>query len=196
MSINHVIDPQANPKYNIYCNDLDVQGDITNSGSLSTPAIFAQNAYVSSNVQVGGNLIMVQDKAGTDSLLTLPYLASFGVDDGFGGLAVSLNIAYTLKTTLTPTSIIREYTFNFFATSLASPEFKINFLPIGLSTANSFNITNLDFKVVDSAAGATIAPTVVALDANTFTISSLLVVGAINAGEKAVYISITTSENI
>ena len=196
MSINHVIDPQANPKYNIYCNDLDVQGDITNSGSISTPAIFAQNAYVSSNVQVGGNLSMTQDKAGTDSLLTLPYLASFGAGDGFGGLAVNEVIAYTLKTTLTPTSIVREYTFNFFATSLVSPEFKINFLPIGYSTANSFNVSNIDFKVIDSAAGATIAPKVVALDANTLTLSSLLVVGTINAGQKAVYISITTSENI
>ena len=195
MSINHLIYSQAVPKYDIYCNNIDVAGDVTNVGVISTPELYAQNAFVSSNVQVGGNLIMTQDKAGTEALLTLPYLDSFGASDGFGGLAPTEIIAYTVKKTLTPTSIIREYTFNFFASSLVSPEFKINFLPIGYETASSFNVTNLDFKVIDSTAGATIAPKVAALNATTLTISSLLVVGAINAGNKAVYISITTSED-
>ena len=34
MSINHVIDPLANPKYNIYCNDINADGDVGIGGGL------------------------------------------------------------------------------------------------------------------------------------------------------------------
>ena len=54
MSLNHVIDPLANPKYNIYCNDIDAEGNLKASniaaGNLSVAEINAN--YINASVHV------------------------------------------------------------------------------------------------------------------------------------------------
>jgi hypothetical protein len=61
MSINHLIDQNTNPRYDIYCNDLNVEGDLTTAGSITTSQLNAENLYVSSDLKVDGSLIIETD---------------------------------------------------------------------------------------------------------------------------------------
>ena len=198
MSINHLIYSQATPKYNLYCNDLSMQGDLNISGTISTPLLNCENVNATQKVRVGGNIILTGDSSGREQIASIPYLSPFGATDGFGGggLTPAQQVNYVVKKTETSTSIIGTYQFQFNATSvLNATEYKINFLPVGLATAQNFNITNLDFRVMDAGVGMTTTPRVVSLDPSTLTISSLLVLGSITAGNKEIFISITTSED-
>ena len=197
MSINHLIYSQATPKYNLYCNDLSMQGNLNINGTISTPLLNCENVNVSQKVRVG-NIILTGDSSGRDQLVSIPYLSPFGATDGFGGggLTQAQQVNYVVKKTETSTSIVRTYQFQFNSTSvLNATEFKINFLPVELATAQNFKFTNFDFRVMDAGVGMTTSPSVVILDPSTFTISSLLVLGSITAGNKEVFISITTSED-
>ena len=196
MSINHIIDPQATPKYNIYCNNINVEGNVrADDSAVITNTLYAQHAFFT-DLRVDGNLTMVQDEAGSSTLSSLPYLESAGASDGFNGIDLTTIVAYTFKKTKTATSLVREFTFSFLANSLASAVFKINFIPNGFTPLPGFNITNLDFKVIDPNAGATITPQVIGINPYTYELSSSLVIGTITAGTQQVYISITTSEDI
>ena len=61
MSINHLIDQNTNPRYDIYCNDLNVDDDLNTTGSTTTSQLNAENLYVSSDLKVDGNLITETD---------------------------------------------------------------------------------------------------------------------------------------
>jgi len=196
MSINHLIYSQATPKYNLYCNDLSMQGDLNINGVISTSLLNCDNVNVAQKVSTD-SIILNGDLSDIKQIISIPYLEPFGPADGFGGggLTQAQQVNYIVKTRETLTSIVRNYQFKISSTSVVNAtEFKINFLPIGLATSIGFNITNLDFRVIDSGVGMSTTPKVVLLNPSTFTISSLLVIGSITAGVKDVFISITTSE--
>jgi hypothetical protein len=199
MSINHLIYSQATPKYNLYCNDLSMQGDLNINGVISTPLLNCENVNATQQVRTG-SITLTGDSSGREQIASIPYLSPFGATDGFGGggLTPAQLVNYVVKKTETLTGIVGTYQFQFNATSvLNATEYKINFLPVGLATAQNFDITNLDFRVMDQFAGVgmTTTPRVVSLDPSTLTISSLLVLGSITTGNKEVFISITTSED-
>jgi len=204
MSINHLIDSAAVPKYDIYCNDIDVQGDINIDGAINVDDIYAQNANVSQDVDIGLSLQITQDDAGVSTLGNIPYLESFGASDGFGGLSSSLSIKYAVRTTETSDKIIRSYMFQFDEGSADFvSEFKINFLPIELTTAQNWNVVGLDFRVIYvggsptfNAPGATIASQIEGLNPTTLTLTSNLALKILYSGAPhQVYIKVTTSED-
>jgi len=204
MSINHLIDSAAVPKYDIYCNDIDVQGEINVDGAINVDNIFATNAYVSQDVDIGLSLQIKQDEAGEQTLGDLPYLESFGPTDGFGGLPPSLPIKYAIRTTETSNRIIRSYMFQFNDGSADFvSEFKINFLPIIVPTSQLWRSIDVDFRVIYvggtptfNAPGATIASQIEGVNPTTLTLTSNLAINSLYSGAPhQIYIKVITTED-
>ena len=161
MSINHLIDQNTNPRYDIYCNDLNVEGDITNSGSITTSQLNAENLYVSSDLKVDGSLIMETD-------LVLDAAVSLGVflnqvppviDDGF--VDISSNVFRSIaRKTETNDKIIREYVFasSGAAAKLNNTTYRFNFkppvVPFGTPGAD-VQVVNISFKVFNNLGAST-----------------------------------------
>ena len=161
MSINHLIDQNTNPRYDIYCNDLNVEGDITNSGSITASQLNAENLYVSNDLKVDGSL-----KISTD--LVLDAAVSLGIflnqvpaviDDGFVDISSNVFRSIAIKTE-TNDKIIREYVLSSTsaAVQLNKTIYRFNFKPLVVpfgTPGADVEVVNISFNVFNNLGAST-----------------------------------------
>jgi len=204
MSINHLIYSQAKPRYDIYCNDLNIEGDLTNSGSITTSQLNAENLSVSSNLTIDGSLIMETDLV-IDTPVSLNIFLSEipNTNDGFVDINSSIFRSIARKTE-TNNKIIREYVFscNDVAVRSNTTTYRLNFkppvVPFGTPGAD-VQVVNISFSVFNNLGASTCGyvNSSGAPSAGQKTIVSSVYTGAIPLeGElKTILINITTIEN-
>ena len=155
MSINHLIDSQTVPRYDLFCNDLQVDGDVTNTGTISTPEIDTGLLQVSSDLSVGTDLVKVQDIVFTSTISQGGILVKCPspVIDGFVDISTPI-FRTVIRKTETVNKIIRQYTFECTSapSSLNSTLYRLNFKPVvPFDTAGlDLQVSYLSFSVFDN----------------------------------------------
>jgi len=205
MSINHLVDNETNPKYNLYCNDLKTDGDMINAGVISTSELNSDSLQVSQNLRVGSNLEKTQDVVFTSTISQGGILSKCPspVVDGFVDIDTAI-FRTIIRKTLTSNRIIREYVFECGSTpsSANSTSYRLNFRPVvPFDTAGlDLQVSYLSFEVFDN--GAITSCGTIDTSGNPSaeerTIVSNIFTGILPSEgfPKTILIKITTSENI
>ena len=160
MSINHVIDQQKVPKYDLFCKDIIVDGDVNTTNYVNTRAVYVTNNTFISDASVNTDLIMTKDVVATSTIDGPDILIKCPdpIVDGFVDISTAI-FRSVIRQKETSTKIIREYVFACISTPSSAniTSYRLNFKPIvPFDTPDlDLNVTYLDFKVIDNGGATT-----------------------------------------